>query len=103
MTTSLRGNVAGELSVELIREGVHSGSASGIVADSFRVARQLISRLEDEATGEIKLPQLYCEIPEERKKQAQYCAELWEILFMTSFPGIRSRASNRRQAAINFK
>lgn len=75
MTTSLRGNVAGELSVELIREGVHSGSASGIVADSFRVARQLISRLEDEATGEIKLPQLYCEIPEERKKQAYFCAE----------------------------
>ncbi|WP_298625033.1 M20 family metallopeptidase [uncultured Legionella sp.] len=74
MTTSLRGNVVGELSVELIEEGVHSGNASGIVADSFRVARQLISRIEDENTGEIKLEQLYCDIPEERIKQAQDCA-----------------------------
>ncbi|WP_058535652.1 M20 family metallopeptidase [Legionella saoudiensis] len=75
MTTSLRGNVVGELSVELISEGVHSGSASGIVADSFRVARQLINRLEDEVTGVIKLPQLHCDIPEERVTQAHHCAE----------------------------
>ena len=39
MTTSLRGNVTAQLTVELINEGVHSGNASGIVADSFRVAR----------------------------------------------------------------
>src|SRR5690606_14052416 len=71
MTTSLRGNLVGKLTVELINEGVHSGSASGIVADSFRVARQLISRIEDENTGEIKLPQLYCDIPDERIKQAK--------------------------------
>lgn len=74
MTTSLRGNVVGELSVELINEGVHSGNASGIVADSFRVARQLIERLEVADTGEIKLPQLYCDIPQERIVQAMQCA-----------------------------
>jgi acetylornithine deacetylase/succinyl-diaminopimelate desuccinylase-like protein len=76
MTTSLRGNVVGELSVELIREGVHSGAASGIVADSFRVTRQLISRIEDENTGEVKLADLYCEIPAERIKQAKHCAQV---------------------------
>lgn len=76
MTTSLRGNVVGELSVELIKEGVHSGNASGIVPDSFRVLRQLINRIEDQESGEIKLAGLHCEIPEERINQAQYCAQV---------------------------
>lgn len=86
MTTSLRGNVVGELSVELISEGVHSGSASGIVADSFRVARQLIGRIEDETTGEIKLGELYCDIPTERIKQAALCADALGETVYTEFP-----------------
>ncbi len=86
MTTSLRGNVVGELSVELIEEGVHSGNASGIVADSFRVARQLISRIEDEETGEIKLSQLYCDIPDERVTQANHCAEALGNQVYTEYP-----------------
>ncbi|CZI01052.1 M20 family metallopeptidase [Legionella pneumophila] len=90
MTTSLRGNLVGKLTVELINEGVHSGSASGIVADSFRVARQLISRIEDENTGEIKLPQLYCDIPEERIKQAKQCAEILGEQVYSEFPWIDS-------------
>lgn len=86
MTTSLRGNVVGELSVELIREGVHSGAASGIVADSFRVARQLISRIEDEVSGEVKLSELYCDIPEERRNQAAHCAQALGDSVYTEFP-----------------
>jgi len=43
-TTSLRGIVNGELTVEVLTEGVHSGAASGIVPSSFRIARQLLSR-----------------------------------------------------------
>jgi acetylornithine deacetylase/succinyl-diaminopimelate desuccinylase-like protein len=86
ITTSLRGNVVGELSVELISEGVHSGAASGIVADSFRVARQIISRIEDEASGEIKLPELYCEIPPERITQAQQCADALGEQVYSEFP-----------------
>ncbi|MFC3909595.1 M20 family metallopeptidase [Legionella dresdenensis] len=86
MTTSLRGNIVGELSVELLTEGVHSGYGSGIIADSFRVARQLLDRIEDKATGEIKLPELFCEIPEERVRQAQACAEVLGARVYTSFP-----------------
>ncbi|STY29755.1 succinyl-diaminopimelate desuccinylase [Legionella wadsworthii] len=86
MTTSLRGNLVGELSVELIREGVHSGAASGIVADSFRVARQLISRIEDELTGEVKLLDLYCDIPEERRNQAAQCAQVLGDSVYAEFP-----------------
>lgn len=104
MTTSLRGNVVGELSVELISEGVHSGSASGIVADSFRVARQLISRLEDEATGEVTLAQLHCDIPEERKKQAHHCAEALGDLVYSEFPwyeGVEPVTLDKQQLILN--
>jgi hypothetical protein len=47
------------LRVDVLREGVHSGDASGVVASSFRVARQLLSRIEDESTGRIKLDALH--------------------------------------------
>ena len=51
LTTSLRGHAAGTSSVRVLEEGVHSGDASGIVPSSFRILRQLLSRLEDESTG----------------------------------------------------
>src|SRR5882724_13469079 len=59
MTTSLRGVAAGQLTVEVLDEGVHSGDASGIVPSSFRIMRQLLSRLEDEATGAVRPAALY--------------------------------------------
>jgi acetylornithine deacetylase/succinyl-diaminopimelate desuccinylase-like protein len=104
MTTSLRGNVVGELSVELIREGVHSGAASGIVADSFRVARQLISRIEDEVSGEVKLPELYCDIPEERRKQAAHCVQALGDSIYTEFPwheGVAPVLKDKQQLILN--
>ena len=70
-TTSLRGLVAGDLTVEVLREGVHSGDASGIVPSSFRVLRMLLSRLEDEETGAIKLEELHVAIPRAAREQAQ--------------------------------
>lgn len=74
-TTSLRGLVVGTLSVSLLSEGVHSGDGSGVVASSFRVIRQLLERLEDAETGEIKLPDLHVPIPPERVAQAARAAE----------------------------
>src|SRR5881392_3139749 len=53
MTTSLRGSIVGNLNVEVLTEGVHSGDASGIVPDSFRIIRLLLDRLEDATTGRI--------------------------------------------------
>jgi acetylornithine deacetylase/succinyl-diaminopimelate desuccinylase-like protein len=81
-TTSLRGIVNGVLTVEVLTEGVHSGAASGIVPSSFRIARQLLSRLEDERTGRIMIPQLYADVPGERLEQAHAVAtalgeEVW--------------------------
>ena len=104
MTTSLRGNVVGELSVELISEGVHSGNASGIVADSFRVAKQLISRIEDENSGEIKLPELHCCIPEARVREAAECAATLGDEVHHSFPfcpGVKPVTEDLQQLVLN--
>ena len=53
ITQSLRGIVAGTLSVKVSSVGVHSGHGSGVMPSSFRLARQLLSRIEDQDTGEI--------------------------------------------------
>ena len=70
-TVSLRGMIACGLRVDVLNEGVHSGSASGIVPSSFRIARQLLSRLEDESTGKIKVAALHTNIPKHRLEEIQ--------------------------------
>jgi acetylornithine deacetylase/succinyl-diaminopimelate desuccinylase-like protein len=74
-TTSLRGLVAGDLRVELLKEGVHSGEGSGVVPSSFRVMRQLLSRLEDEKNGEIIPREFHVEIPMQTREQAAQTAK----------------------------
>lgn len=74
-TTSLRGNLTGTLRAEVLTEGVHSGSAGGIVPSSFRVLRSLLSRIEDENSGRLKPEGLFVDIPEQRKTQAKQAAE----------------------------
>jgi acetylornithine deacetylase/succinyl-diaminopimelate desuccinylase-like protein len=71
ITTSLRGLLTVNLTVRVLDEGVHSGSAGGIVPSSFRIARQLLSRLEDESSGRILLPELHVEVPPGRVAQAE--------------------------------
>ncbi|MGH9771697.1 MAG: M20/M25/M40 family metallo-hydrolase, partial [Candidatus Acidiferrales bacterium] len=50
-TTSLRGNLVGALSVDILTEGVHSGGSGGIVPSSFRIVRHLLDRVEDSSSG----------------------------------------------------
>jgi len=76
MTVSLRGLLNGTLTVSTLTEGVHSGGAGGIVPSSFRIARQLLSRIEDEHSGEMLLPELRAEIPAERVRQLTASAQL---------------------------
>jgi len=85
-TTSLRGVVGGVLTVEVLTEGVHSGSASGIVPSSFRIARQLLSRLEDERTGEIIPRDFHVEIPRERVAEAREVAKVLGDDVFARFP-----------------
>ena len=85
-TTSLRGNLTGTLRVDVLSEGVHSGTASGVVPSSFRTARQLISRVEDEDSGQIKTEALHASIPEQRLEQAKLAAETLQELVYEKFP-----------------
>ncbi len=86
LTTSLRGIAAGALNVRVLTEGVHSGDASGIVPSSFRVMRKLINRIEDENTGEVKLSELFAQIPPERIEQAKQAAEALGDAVYSKFP-----------------
>ena len=86
LTTSLRGMTGGTLRVQVLDEGVHSGDASGIVPSSFRILRQVLSRLEDENTGEIKPSELHAQIPPERIAQARVAAESLGHEVYSKFP-----------------
>jgi acetylornithine deacetylase/succinyl-diaminopimelate desuccinylase-like protein len=66
LTTSLRGLVQTTVTVRVLESGVHSGISGGLVASSFRILRVLLDRLEDSATGEVKLPELHVTVPEHR-------------------------------------
>jgi acetylornithine deacetylase/succinyl-diaminopimelate desuccinylase-like protein len=86
LTTSLRGMVGGTLRVDVLDEGVHSGDASGVVASSFRIMRQLLARLEDIDTGVIKGAAFNAEIPDERVKQAKVAAQALGDQVYAKFP-----------------
>ncbi len=103
-TTSLRGIIAGNLVVELLTEGVHSGDASGIVADGFRIVRQLLSRLEDERSGAILPPCFHAAIPEERIRQAARAAQVLGANVHRKYPfheGVKPVASELTELVLN--
>jgi acetylornithine deacetylase/succinyl-diaminopimelate desuccinylase-like protein len=73
-TTSLRGNLVGDLVVEGLTEGVHSGAGTGIAPSVFRIARTLLARVESDVTGDILMEELTVPIPPERIEQARAAA-----------------------------
>jgi acetylornithine deacetylase/succinyl-diaminopimelate desuccinylase-like protein len=70
----------------VLTEGVHSGDASGVVASSFRVARQLLERIEDGETGIVKHSAFHAQVPEERAGQAKRAAEVLGAEVWRKFP-----------------
>ncbi len=103
-TTSLRGMAGGNLTVKVLEEGVHSGDASGIVPSSFRIIRQLLSRIEDEDTGRILLEGLHAEIPDERRAQAAKVAEVLGDEVYDKFPflpGMSPMATDNTELVLN--
>ena len=85
-TTSLRGIAVATLEVSLLREGVHSGDGSGVIASSFRVVRALLDRLEDASTGALRVKELYVDIPRARAQQAARVAEVLGAEVWNKFP-----------------
>jgi acetylornithine deacetylase/succinyl-diaminopimelate desuccinylase-like protein len=103
-STSLRGVLSGTLTVQVLREGVHSGAASGIVPSSFRILRHLLGRLEDERTGEILLRECHVEIPPDRVAEVRAVAGVLgdEVLRRYPFmPGMRPVTSDAVEALLN--
>ncbi len=104
LTTSLRGLAGGNLRVQVLEEGVHSGDASGVVASSFRILRQLLSRLEDEQTGAIRPADFYVDIPAQRIEQAQKVAQSLGDEVFSKFPfvaGMRPVTDDRGELILN--
>ena len=104
MTTSLRGIASGTLKVRVLTEGVHSGHASGVVPSSFRILRQLLSRLEDEETGAVHLPELYAQIPAERVTEARGAAAALGDTVFTEYPfppGVAPMANDLTELVLN--
>ncbi len=91
-TTSLRGLAGGTLRVAVLTEGVHSGDAGGVVPCSFRIARMLLSRIEDERSGAILSPAFHSPIPGARLKQASAAAAILGSSIHGKFPFITSGA-----------
>jgi acetylornithine deacetylase/succinyl-diaminopimelate desuccinylase-like protein len=85
-TTSLRGLVGGDLTVEVLTEGVHSGDAGGVVPSSFRILRQLLERIEDSTDGHIRVAACHADIPPERHEQARAAAAVLGDSVYRRFP-----------------
>ena len=85
LTTSLRGQVTGTLTVRVLNEGVHSGDAAGVVPSSFRIARRLLSRLEDADTGVI-VDDFHTPIPQARRQQALAAGTSLGAAFSSQLP-----------------
>jgi len=103
-TTSLRGMIAGDLRVDVLREGVHSGDASAIVPSSMRVIRQLLDRIEDAASGRVLIDSFHVEISEQRREQAKICAETLGESVYKQYPfveGVQPMATELHELVLN--
>jgi acetylornithine deacetylase/succinyl-diaminopimelate desuccinylase-like protein len=104
LTTSLRGLMNATLTVRVLEEGVHSGNASGVVPSSFRILRHLLSRLEDERTGEILPATLQAEVPPDRLTEAQRAAAALGHDVHSHFPlapGVQPTTSDPAELVLN--
>jgi acetylornithine deacetylase/succinyl-diaminopimelate desuccinylase-like protein len=100
----LRGLAGGNLTVRVLTEGVHSGDASGVVPSSFRLVRQLLSRIEDEVSGRILIDALHAEVPADRLQQAGTVAQVLGSEVFDKFPlaaGIRPMADDLTELVLN--
>ena len=103
-TTSLRGNLIVTLTAEVLTEGVHSGSASGVVPSSFRVLRELLSRVECATSGAILVEELNAPIPADRREQTRATAAVLGSTVHEKFPmppGMRAVSNDPYELLLN--
>ncbi|MGN1208685.1 MAG: M20/M25/M40 family metallo-hydrolase, partial [Duodenibacillus sp.] len=96
-TMSFRGCINMTLRVKVLEHAVHSGTASGIVPDSFMIARQLLSRLEDPVTGRIADARLNVPIDSVRQDKIRRSAQVLGEALLQEFPwadGVQPRSTD---------
>jgi acetylornithine deacetylase/succinyl-diaminopimelate desuccinylase-like protein len=90
LTTSLRGVMSGTLTVKVLKEGMHSGAASGVVPSSFNIMRILLDRLSIHKSEDPEctcLPEfLHTEIPLYRQEEARATAQIVGADFLKGYP-----------------
>ena len=104
LTATLRGMLFGVLTVRVSAEGVHSGSGSGIIPSSFRIARQLLDRIEDKDTGKILLKSLWADIPAEHVGYAQKTAAALGDSIVKDYPflsGVQPMSDDLAECLLN--
>lgn len=103
-STSLRGIVAGKLTIETLTNGIHSGTGSGIIPSTFMILRQLLNRIEDPNTGKVILKDLMVDIPENRIEEARKTAQTVRDIFFNTFPflpGVKSITDDIAELLLN--
>src|SRR5882757_8965992 len=103
-TTSLRGNLTGNLRVRILNEGVHSGMATGIAPTPFRIIQQLMARLENPVTGDVLVDELQVAIPRDRREQITAAAQVLgaEVAGKVPFAkGVQSLSNDPVELLIN--
>ena len=100
MTTSLRGVSNVVLNVQMLEDGIHSGN-SGIPPSSFRICRQLLSRVEDEKTGLVVPKEFWTEIPESRLSQVSAAGEILGDMVVRQFPFVEGGHPVAKDAPIS--
>ena len=88
VTTSLRGVLNVELRIDVLERGQHSGVASGVVPSSFRILRQLLDRLEDPSSGEMRIREFFAPIPEDHRQAASATAEEFGDIVARELPTV---------------
>jgi acetylornithine deacetylase/succinyl-diaminopimelate desuccinylase-like protein len=104
LTSSLRGVAQATVTVTVLDAAQHSGLASGIVPSSFRIMRELLGRLEDSATGVIRIPEMNVEIPDRRRAEAEETARSDPGAIKRRFPlvnGMRLAAEDDVELLLN--
>jgi acetylornithine deacetylase/succinyl-diaminopimelate desuccinylase-like protein len=104
MTTSLRGMLTGQLQIDVLTQGIHSGAGSGVVPSCFLILRQLLNRIENETNGEILLQDLLVEIPAERLLQAEQTAAVLGTQLHHDYPfvsGVEAVSDNVVELLLN--
>jgi acetylornithine deacetylase/succinyl-diaminopimelate desuccinylase-like protein len=104
LTSSLRGIVQATVTVHVLDAPQHSGLASGIVPSSFRIMRLLLDRLEDPATGEVRLRRMSVEIPPEYRAAARAAAAARPGIMKSLYPlvkGMRPASEDEAELILN--